>query len=244
MIIMSVTYINLDSKDPSVLAHRTASDFTVQLGQAHHFNERSEVFLSEMVLPFTWYNITSDNNTLLIVLDSTGSKTISLSPAYYKSIPVLVTAINNALKKASLLSVKITTDIQTRLVSIDTGASTIQGPLLGLLGWKKDASLSGKVTAPSQGDITAGLNSLYIMIDCIENWTQGSFSVPLLKKIEIGRHDRPGDLIHYRAQLPLEVHKLNQTTLMHIDVTIKDRINQVVDFNGFSVNLTLGIRTY
>ena len=94
------------------------------------------------------------------------------------------------------------------------------------------------------GDITAGLNSLYIMIDCIENWTQGSFSVPLLKKIEIGRHDRPGDLIHYRAQLPLEVHKLNQTTLMHIEVTIKDRFNRVVNFNGFSVNLTLGIRTY
>ena len=241
---MSVVFINLDSKDPSVLANRTASDFTVQLGRAHHFNERSEVFLSEMVIPFTWYNVTLQNNTLVIVSGSTGSKVISLPPAYYKSIPVLVTAINNALKKASLSSIKISTNPQTRLVLIEAGSAKIQGPLLELLGWKKDASLSGKVTAPSMGDITAGLNSLYIMIDCVENSTHGSFSIPILKKIEIGRHDRPGDLIHYRAQLPLEVHKLNQTSLMHIEVTIKDKFNRVIDFNGFSVNLELGIRTY
>ena len=243
MIIMSVTYINLDSGDPRVLGHRESGYFTVQLGRAHHFNERSDIFLSEAVIPYTWYNVTRANNKLVIISDSTGSKTISVSPAYYKSIPVLVMAINDELKAASL-SVKITANKQTMLVSIDAGGARIQGPLLRLLGWKNDASLSGKVTAPLMGDITAGRNSLYILIDCIENSTQGSFSVPILKKIEVGRNDRPGDLMHYQAQLPVEVHKLNQTSLMHIEVTIKDKFNQVIDFNGFNTNFTLGIRTY
>ena len=85
-------------------------------------------------------------------------------------------------------------------------------------------------------------SSLYVLIDCIKNTTAGSFDIPLLKKLEVGREDRPGDLMHYRAHNPVEVHQLNQSNLMHIGVTIKDSRNKVIDFNGFSTNLTLGIR--
>ena len=130
------------------------------------------------------------------------------------------------------------------LVTIDTGTATIQGPLFRLLGWPKGATILGKASAPKMADITAGGNSLYVLVDCIENMTAGSFSVPLLKTIEMGREDRQGDLIHYRAHTPVEAHKLNQTTLMHIGVTIKDKFNRVIDFNGFNVDLTIDIRSY
>ena len=146
---MSTTYIQLNSADPSVLEHSSPGDFTVQLGRCHTFDENSEVFLSEAVIPFTWHNVTQENNKL--VISSAGAKTIELSPGYYESIPALVKAIGDALKAALLSSVKITADTRTTKVTIDAGASTIQRPLLRLLGWPKRATVSGKVTAPQDG---------------------------------------------------------------------------------------------
>ena len=91
-------------------------------------------------------------------------------------------------------------------------------------------------------DITGGMTSLYVLVDCIENSSAGSFNIPLLKKVEVGRNDRPGDLMHFRALEPVGAHKLNQRVLMHVSVTIKDALNRVVNFNGFHVDLTLGVR--
>ena len=234
------TYIQLNSADPSVLDHSTPGDFTVQLGRAHVFAEDSEVFLSESVVPFTWHNVTQENNSL--VIKGEVSKTVVLPPAYYESIPALVKAINDALKAASLSTITFTVDKQTMKVSADAGKSTIQGALLRLLGWPKGAIVSGTVTAPKMGDITGGCNSLYVLVDCVALTTAGSFSIPLLKKLEVGRDDRPGDLMHFRSFDPVEAHRLSQNTLMHIGVTIKNRRNQIVDFNEFPVDLTLEIR--
>ena len=236
------TYIQLNSSDPSVLDHSTAGDFTVQLGRSHTFDEDHEVFLSEAVIPFTWYNVTKENNTLVIKSSAGATKTIDLPPAYYESIPTLSKTINDALKAVSLSTIKITADKRTMLVTIAAGMSTVQGPLLRLLGWPKGATVSGKVTAPRMADITGGNSSLYVLVDCVEYSSASSFSIPLLKKIEVGRGDRPGDLMHFRAFDPVEVHKLSQTTLMHIGVTIKNEHNRIVDFNGSPINLTLGFR--
>ena len=88
----------------------------------------------------------------------------------------------------------------------------------------------------------ADITGLYVLVDCVALTTAGSFSIPLLKKIEINRADRPGDLMHYRAHTPVEAHKLSQNTLKHISVTIKNTHNEVIDFNSFPVDLTLGVR--
>ena len=238
------TYIQLNSADPSVLEHSTPGDFTVQLGRLLTFGEDFEVFLSEAVFPFTWLNVKGGvNNTLLI--KSKGAKTgttIELIPAFYSSIPVLVRTISDALKKASVTNVTISADTLTLRVTIDAGTSTVEGALLRLLGWRKDSVVSGKTTAPQMGDITGGSSGLYVMVDCVENATVGSFSVPLLKKVEVGRDDKPGGLIHFRSFDPVETHRLNQTELRHVSVTIKDAHNKVIDFEKFPVNLTLGIR--
>ena len=73
------TFIQLNSADPSVLEHSTPGDFTIQLGRTHTFGEDFEVFLSEAVVPFTWHNVTSENNSLAI--KGTTSKTVVLPPA-------------------------------------------------------------------------------------------------------------------------------------------------------------------
>ena len=239
---MSTTYILLNSADPSVLPGSSPGDFTVQLGRPHIFASDSEVYLSEAIIPFTWHNVTQENNKLVVMSAAAVSTLIELNPAYYDSILILVKAINGALKAASLSSVKISADERTMKVTIDAGTSTVQGPLLQMMGWPKNATVKGRVTAPKMADITGGDNSIYVLVDCINETTAGSFSIQLLKKLEVGREDRPGDLMHYRAHNPVEVHRLNQSNLMHIGVTIKDSLNKVMEFNGFHVNLTLGIR--
>ena len=231
------TYIQLNSSDPSVLDHSTGGDFTVQLGKSFNFSNDYEVYLSEGVFPFTWHNVTSANNELTV-----GSKKIKLAEAYYESIPILLKALTAALKSASLSAIKMTVDPITMKVTIDAGATTVRGMLLRMLGFPKGATITGKMTAPGMVDITGGVSSLYVLVDCVENSTAGSFSVPLLKKIEVTRVDRPGDLMHFRAHEPVEAHRLNQQSLMHVEVNIKNALGRTVDFNGSHVDLTLGIR--
>ena len=102
---MSTTFIKLNSADSSVLGCSQAGYFTIQLGRSFTFDEDDEVFLSEAVLPFTWFNLTAENNKLTV-----GEKEITLTPAYYESIPVLIKALNAALKVAALTTVKISAD--------------------------------------------------------------------------------------------------------------------------------------
>ena len=73
------------------------------------------------------------------------------------------------------------------LVTIDSGTSTVHGPLLYMMGWPKNTSIKGKITAPKMADITGGYSSLYVLIDCIEHTTAGNYNIPLLKKLEVGR---------------------------------------------------------
>ena len=239
---MSSTYILLNSADPSVLENSSSGDFVVQLGRTHTFIKDSEVFLSEAVIPFTWHNVTHKNNKLIIMSAAGVATPLELIPAYYESVPILVKGINAALKTASLSSIKISANERTMKVTIDAGTSTVQGPLLRMMGWPKNATIKGKVIAPKMADITGGNSSIYVLVDCINETTAGSFSIQLLKKLEVGREDRPGDLIHYRAHNPVEVHRLSQSSLMHIGVTIKNSHNEVIDFNGYDLNLMLGIR--
>ena len=72
------------------------------------------------MIPFTWQNVTEGNNTLLIEpKDAKKDKTITISSAYYTSVPALVMALKEALKKAFVADVKISADTQTMRMTID-----------------------------------------------------------------------------------------------------------------------------
>ena len=102
--------------------------------------------------------------------------------------------------------------------------------------------VSGKQIAPQMADITRGVSSLYVFVDCIESTTADSFSIQLLKTVHIGRGDRIGDLIHYRALERVDAHRLSVHPLRHIQINISELHKRTIDFNGFQVNLTLGFR--
>ncbi len=234
---MDTRYLRLSSGDPSVLATSKAGDFTIQLGTAMSCEGNCVAYLLEATIPFTWTNVTTSDSLLVEV---EGKETIvSLPPAYYTSIPLLVAALNRALKKKTL-DVAFSADAATMRVSIDCGAAKVAGSFLQILGWPKGTSLQGKQQAPRFGDITRGVRSAYVYVDCIQPTNAGSFQVQLLKEVPTGTH-KPGDVIHWRAQMPVEKHMLNTQTLSQLKVSIKDIHNKVLDFNGFHTSLLIAI---
>ena len=232
--------MRLSSGDPSVLDSSTPGDYTVQLGQNINCEGHCGMYLLEASVPFTWFNVSSADG--LTITEGQKTEHLKVTPAYYESVSALVAEINKALAALSLSAVKLTADQTSKRVSIDCGAQSITGSLLSLLGWPTNAIVKGKdQQAPRMADITRGVNSVYVYLDCIEPTNAGSFSVPLIKQIPIGGF-RPGDVIQYRQRLPVEVHKLNTPTLRQIAVSVKDVHNQVIDFNGFNVELLLAIQ--
>ena len=91
------------------------------------------------------------------------------------------------------------------------------------------------------GDISRGVQSVFVYLDCVQPTNAGSFQVQLLKEIPVGKHI-PGDIIAYRQKQPVVAHKLNTTTLSQIYVNIKDVHNKTIDFNGYEVGLLCAIR--
>ena len=234
---MDTRYLRLSSGDPSVLATSKAGDFTIQLGTAMSCEGDCVAYLLEATIPFTWTNVTASDH--LTVTNESGETITTLPPAYYTSIPLLVAALDRALKIATP-SVTFSTDSTTMRVSIDCEAATVAGSFLHILGWPKGTILKGKQQAPGFGDITRGVRSAFVYVDCIQPTNAGSFQVQLLKEVPTGTH-KPGDVIHWRAQMPVEKHMLNTQTLSQLKVSIKDIHNKVLDFNGFDVGLLLAI---
>ena len=147
--------------------------------------------------------------------------------------------LNKALKKKTM-DITFSADAATMRVTIDCGAAKVTGVFLQILGWPKGASLQGKQKSPGFRDITRGVRSAFVYVDCIQPTNAGSFQVQLLMEVPTRTH-KPSDVIHWRAQMPVEKHVLNTQTLSQLKVSIKDIHDQVLDFNGFNVNLLLAI---
>ena len=237
---MDTSYIRLSSGDPSVLPTSSPGDFTVQLGAAVTCEGPCEMYLLEASIPFTWFNVgATDGLTVTVKKKATQ---VMLTPAYYRSIPVLVTALNERLKEMGFATIKLSAHPTTLRVSIDCGDASITGSLLKLLGWPRGAVITGKdQEAPRMADITRGVRSVFIYVDCIQPTNAGSFQVQLIKEVPVGAHI-PGDIIHYRQKQPVVAHKLNTSSLGQIYVNIKDVHNKTIDFNGFDVDLLCAIR--
>ena len=171
---MDTRYLRLSSGDPSVLTGSPAGDFTIQLGTATPCEGHCVAYLLEATIPFTWTNITA-HDFLLVEADKEKKTRITLTPAYYTSIPTLVAALNHELKKKAL-GVEFTTSTETMRDSVDCKGNLVSGSFLHILGWPKGEILMDKQQAPRLGDVTRGVRSAFVYIDCIRPTNAGSFS--------------------------------------------------------------------
>ena len=65
---MAPTYITPSNKDRSVLpGQRGTGNYTVKLAETISFPGKWEAFLLSATIPFTWYNVTHNNNLLVFM---------------------------------------------------------------------------------------------------------------------------------------------------------------------------------
>lgn len=92
---MAPTFITLPNKDRSVLpGQRGTGNYTVKLSETLSFPGDWEAFLVSADIPYTWYNVTEQNNQLVLP-----GKTLRLTPANYTSAATLVAAIDKLLEQ-------------------------------------------------------------------------------------------------------------------------------------------------
>ena len=239
---MAPTYITLPNKDQSMLpGQRGTGNYTVKLAETISFPGKWEAFLLSATIPFTWYNVTHNNN-LLVFLSERGERDVRLAPGNYDSVSMLVAAITELLKDDTGTAVSVDSATMRTTITI-INEHTLSGPLLELLGFPAGAHFEiGTHVSPNLVDITGGVNSLQVYVSIIENTNVGSFQVPLLATIPLGDAS-PGDIIHWEAGGPdYEVYELNTRSFQSIEVDIRDTRGENIDFNSYDLSIRIGIR--
>ena len=205
------TIITLPNKDRSILQDQYGTgNYIVKLCQSIKFSGEWEVYLLAATIPYTWYTISNENNTLLI----TGAmmpKEVKIPNGNYNDIPTLVDVIKTHFEK---LGITISTDPLTmRKTIVINHGFWLSRPILELLGLKPEVILPpGTHISPNISDITGRIPSLLIYISIIENTYIGSIEAPLLATIPI-KEAGPGDIIHWNASGPdYEKHKLKNSS--------------------------------
>ena len=236
---MATVYITLPNKDRSVLPEqRGTGNFVVKLAETLAFQGGEwECFLVSANIPYTWTNVSERNNTLVV-----SGTTLRLKPSNYDSVDALLVAIK-ALIDDSGVTITVDPNTMRTLVALNRGKS-LEGSLLGILGFPIDKQLQGGVSheSPELVDITGGVNSLLVYLSIIQNTYVGSYRVQLLETIPIG-NAIPGDIINWFVTGPdYQGHKLNTRSFQSIEVDIRDTHGRVIDFNNYSLEIKIGFR--
>ena len=229
------TYIVLPNKDRSVLeAERGSSNYTVKLSEPLRC-QNCECFLVSATIPYTWYNVNEDNNSLYLP-----GKTVKLAPGNYTDATAFVAAVSKLLTAGEKLTLDSSTMRCTLTISND---HTLSGPLLELLGFSPTKTLTkGTHVSPNLVDVTSGVNSLLIYLSIIENTRVGSYLVPLIATVPLRNHVY-GDMIYYSAYGPdYEAHSLRTNEFSTVEVDIRDTRGRKINFNNYTLEIKIGIR--
>ena len=239
----SPTIITLPNKDNSILENQYGTgNYTVKLSETLKFSGDYEVYLLSATIPYTWYTLTEENNTLT-VKHSGVIHEIKISPGNINCVLALIKEIE---VHTSPFGIDLSADEKTMRTKILVGPnSTISGPLLELLGFHANTKLlPGAFISPNIADITGlgRLSSLLIYISIINNTYVGSFEAPLLAQIPI-KDTKPGDIIHWQASGPdYETHKLKNSSFQTIEIDIRDSKGNSINFHNRKISVRIGIR--
>ncbi|KAI8511988.1 hypothetical protein Bbelb_110880 [Branchiostoma belcheri] len=155
---------------------------------------------------------------------------ITVPSGYYKNISQLVEVLNeaaavrytmNLFKQHDMFSYntiakRVTMVLPPMVTNLPTAETYLIGPLAEKLGWKTKSSISGsRIQAPHPPDWNAGLESLYVYCDLIQDRLVGG-----------GEDDSAvNHVIHVPQYLPLARRRFET-----IQVNIMDHFGQVVPF--------------
>ena len=96
----------------------TNENFQVHLQGRHSENKELAIQVKQVVIPNTYYLITSSNNTF--VLDDGADKTVTITPGNYASMSTLATELKTQMDSATILTWTVSVDTNTNKLTFST----------------------------------------------------------------------------------------------------------------------------
>ena len=229
-------YVTLPSNSSvNYYPNNTLSDFTTKLFKPIDLKGDWEVALTEISFPHSFYNIVEPFNVVRYSGDgSAGSAdTITIPPGYYNDLNELFTTMSDLMNPLGQTNIKLLLNQNTQKVKIRLkNAAFVQfHPILAaMLGFDEEKQggaqpevLSVYMLKTHEGklpiDLNAGMYSLYLYTDIIEDQLVGDAFAPLLRIVHMDKKG-PDDVTTRTYQSPHFV----KVRMKHFDtITVRVR---------------------
>ena len=210
----------------------TLSDFTTKLFKPLDLPGEWEVALTEISFPHSFYNIVEPFNAILYSGDGTARNTelIKIPPGYYNDLDELFIAMHELMNSLGKSNIKIILNKNTQKVEVklkDGAFIQFEPELAAMLGFVDSSNEGGLVTyrvlntheANLPIDLNAGMYSLYLYTNIIEDQLVGDAFAPLLRIVHMDKKGS-GEVITRTYQSPHFV----KVRMKHFDtITVRIR---------------------
>lgn len=161
---------------------KKANSFTAQLPQYIMLDGEWSVALVEVQYPYTLFNVTQNNNKIMITYDENEQIDLEIIPGYYGDLSELIKAINNKMKTVTSNEYFIEFDTATQRIKVNKRSENyntiskinlisvqFENRLAMQLGFAPDANVLGYRLSPHATNICLGIPELMVIYCDIVN---------------------------------------------------------------------------
>lgn len=233
---MADFYITIPSNSSK---NNTLNNFLVHLSRRIELVGDWEVALVQLQYPYSWFNVTEQDNNLTIISNEK-KHTFTIPNNHYSSITQLITSINDMANKFLESTEQLTYSTHSGRVAYDIkpNESLIVGEkIMYMLGfdsrnlkdsslqlWENDVAYAVSVHPP---DMSAGLYSLYLYCSIVAPQLVGTGEYPLLQVVNIS--GTYGEYVEKEYTNPQYVPVL-QKQFDRIEINIKNDSGNFIPF--------------
>lgn len=216
----------------------SASSFRVNLPQSVRLYGEWEVALSEIIYPYSWYNVNSLESYSIwyktappLLVGSVTRKFDCATPGHYSEVEDLFRVFEDTLPSEYKKHIVFAYNKRTNRVNIQVAgpvkAIYLPNTVLYMLGYDVEKSSNGidktNGLAPHSPDMTAGIHVLYVYCDIAEHTVVGDKLAPLLRAVAV--EGKFGDIINKIFISPHYVPVLKKD-FSSVEIEIKTDQNQ------------------
>ena len=216
-------YVTLPSNASlSLYPDNTLSSYTTRLVDQINLTGNWEVAITEIHYPFSWYNVTDDNNSFAYSSNGRFQVYGKIKPGYYSSIEEVVRGITEKLTEDGRSNINISVDKISGKVHIRLRSKAYiyfndqLYRMLGLPSKSVNQSTGGEVPI----DISNGFYGMYVYCDIVQNQLVGDVSAPLLRVVPLQTVGAShGETIAHTFTIPHYIPvKTKKFEIIHIDI--------------------------
>lgn len=247
-------YITLISNSSlSYYPENKTNCFTAQLPQYIMLEGEWSVALVEIQYPFTLFNITNNNNKIIVKYDG-GEIETQITPGYYSDINDVIKAINNKMKvitandcfielDPSTQRVKVNKDLKNHISKVVLTSVCFENRLAMQLGFEPGKNMCGYRLSPHATNINLGIPELMVVYcDIVDGQILGDKFCKMLRVINTANAKMTfAQFCHKEFNLPHYV-KLQSKKFETIALDIRDTNAQPMPFLFGSLTVKLHFR--